>query len=62
MQQPGMLETANHREADAANKRTGPITLKSEDLFQDCREVLIEHGNETYRLRLTRSGKLILNK
>ncbi len=36
--------------------------LRSEDLFQGRREIVIRHGREDYRLRLTRAGKLILNK
>ena len=36
--------------------------LKSADLFGAAREVMIDHGNETYRLRKTRLGKLILTK
>ena len=39
-----------------------PVTLTSNDLFQGNREVLIEHNGEVYRLRITRTGKLILNK
>ncbi len=34
----------------------------SEQLFQGHRELLILHCGETYRLKLTRNGKLILNK
>ena len=37
-------------------------TLRSEDLLQGQPEVLIAHGNDIYRLRLTRNGKLILQK
>ncbi len=36
--------------------------VRSEELFQGGREVLIAHGQEIYRLRLTRSNKLILHK
>ncbi len=36
--------------------------LRSEDLLGGRREVIIEHGSEIYRLRLTRNGKLILQK
>jgi hemin uptake protein HemP len=39
-----------------------PRTLTSQELLQGAREVLIMHGEETYRLRLTRNGKLILHK
>ncbi len=32
------------------------------ELFGERKEVLIEHGTELYRLRITRNGKLILTK
>lgn len=32
------------------------------DLLGDAREAIIEHGSETYRLRLTSNKKLILTK
>ena len=37
-------------------------SVTSEELFQGQREILIQHAGETYRLRLTRNDKLILNK
>lgn len=36
--------------------------LSSDTLFGPAREVLIRHGVETYRLRMTRQDKLILTK
>lgn len=39
-----------------------PRTVSSNDLLQGEREVLITHGMDVYRLRLTRNGKLILQK
>ncbi len=36
--------------------------LRSEDLLQGHREVLIVHGNDVYRLLCTRNNKLILQK
>jgi hemin uptake protein HemP len=36
--------------------------LNSDHLLDGQREVLIRHGTEVYRLRLTRQGKLILQK
>lgn len=36
--------------------------VNSETLFAGCNEVVIVHENERYRLRRTRSGKLLLNK
>jgi len=36
--------------------------LDSRELFSSDREILIAHGEETYRLRLTSQNKLILTK
>ena len=36
--------------------------ISSDELFRGTREVRIRHAGEVYRLRLTRSGKLILHK
>lgn len=36
--------------------------IRSEELLAGSEEVLIEHEGQTYRLRVTRSGKLILHK
>ncbi len=36
--------------------------LRSQDLFRDSNELIIEHQGQEYRLRLTRNDKLILNK
>lgn len=37
-------------------------TYGSRELFNGYHEVAIEHGGSLYRLRITRQGKLILNK
>jgi hemin uptake protein HemP len=37
-------------------------TLTTQALFGDAQLVEIQHGAETYQLRLTKSGKLILTK
>lgn len=39
-----------------------PLALDSRDLFTRHTRVLIRHGPDTYTLRLTRQGKLILTK
>lgn len=41
---------------------TGPRVISSGDLLMGAREIIIRHVGEDYRLRLTRAGKLILNK
>lgn len=40
----------------------GPPRVESRQLFAGGAEVLIAHGGEQYRLRITRQGKLILTK
>lgn len=37
-------------------------SVDSATLMKGRRELLIRHGNETYRLRITASNKLILTK
>jgi hemin uptake protein HemP len=36
--------------------------IDSRDLFAGVREIIIGHGNDSYRLRLTAQNKLILTK
>ena len=40
----------------------GPRTITSAELLRGGRELRIAHGDETYRLLLTRTGKLLLQK
>ncbi len=42
--------------------RAAPRVIESTRLFGERREVGIRHRGEVYRLRVTRNGKLILNK
>ena len=37
-------------------------TVRSAELFGMARTVIIEHGEEQYRLIVTRNGKLLLQK
>jgi hemin uptake protein HemP len=49
--------------AKVPGSEPAPSTISSETLFAPGqREVVIEHGGERYRLRVTRNGKLILTK
>jgi hemin uptake protein HemP len=45
----------------AAASRAMP-TITSDALFKGAHEIAIEHQGSVYRLRITRQGKLILNK
>jgi hemin uptake protein HemP len=46
----------------AAPDRPVTRTISSERLFDGDREIGIEHRGALYRLKITRQGKLILNK
>ncbi len=49
----------------ATTSRAIPVRenrLDSQDIFIGTREVIIAHGEELYRLRLTAQNKLILTK
>lgn len=44
-------------------RRNGqPGVIRAERLFRGGQEILIDHQGETYRLRITKNGKLILTK
>jgi hemin uptake protein HemP len=47
--------------AEEADKSELP-TVTSEELLRGRRQLIIEHGEERYRLLVTRSNKLILTK
>ena len=47
---------------DCAMKLFRVKRLNTAQLFTDVKEVMIEHLNETYVLRLTKQNKLILTK
>lgn len=58
-------EAAPPAGAGSARRRALTISdnrIASTDLFVDTREVVIQHGNMSYRLRLTAQDKLILTK
>ena len=59
-----MTETVQHRkdedDSPAAPAASPMPRIKSEDLFQQQREVEIDHQGRIYRLRLTQMNKLIL--
>jgi hemin uptake protein HemP len=49
----------------AKQRRELPVRddrIESSDLFVGTREIIIGHGEDTYRLRLTAQNKLILTK
>lgn len=63
--QRGPDDNANKQIRTTLIERSVPLTdnrINSRDLFAATREILIVHGDETYRLRLTAQNKLILTK
>ena len=47
---------------DGETAGSGEAIYSSRDLFRDKTEIRIDHQGEMYRLRITRSGGLLLNK
>lgn len=47
---------------DAGSPKRPVRRISSESLFEGRQEIIITHRGEEYRLRLTKSGKLILTK
>ena len=54
-----MTAPANANRAEPSSR---PPVVHSEQLFGAGREIIIKHGEEEYRLRITRADKLILTK
>jgi hemin uptake protein HemP len=60
----------NQSSPRASQKSTGGVSriemvdgqIDSRELFVAGREIIIRHGKDTYRLRLTSQNKLILTK
>jgi hemin uptake protein HemP len=50
------------RAAEPEGTGAPPLVVDSVTLMSGRRELLIRHGDDTYRLRITASNKLILTK
>ena len=51
-----------HRTAADGSGAPVPRTITSEELMGGGRVIIVRHGNDEYRLRITAAGKLILTK
>lgn len=64
--QPTSPDTPAPKDASATETSRNVILrgnrFDSRDIFQSTREIIISHGEDTYRLRLTAQNKLILTK
>jgi hemin uptake protein HemP len=61
----GPVEESGSAKSTSAGQRVISITehkIDSRDIFIGTREVIILHGGDSYRLRLTGQNKLILTK
>lgn len=61
MNKPEATATSNEA-ASGATASAKRHRLKSIELLGKSREIIIEHGSDEYRLRLTSQNKLILTK
>ncbi|BAZ93523.1 hypothetical protein TspCOW1_15380 [Thiohalobacter sp. COW1] len=53
---------SEHSPAPATSGKAASARINSVDLFKGNRHLVIEHGDEEYRLQQTSNGKLILTK
>ena len=63
MQEEDMFMQYNELDKDSIPQSPGidrKRVISSEDIFQNGKEVIIQHGTESYRLLITKNGKLIL--
>ena len=51
-----------HNNASTDRQAAETVCVTSEELFRGARQVVIVHKADRYVLRITRQGKLILNK
>lgn len=59
MNHPQVARTAD---TETVADKAGPLIVDSATLMEGRQELLIQHGRDFYRLRVTASNKLILTK
>ncbi|MBW8372038.1 MAG: hemin uptake protein HemP [Thiobacillus sp.] len=59
---PEIPPTAPSLLIETEQRSGAPGLIRADHLFQGGQEILIDHKGETYRLRITKNGKLILTK
>ncbi|QDU31786.1 hypothetical protein ETAA8_69460 [Anatilimnocola aggregata] len=65
MNDPNLLPPHDSPDSSApreAEPSKSPRIYTSAELFGNQREVWIEHGDQQYKLRITSTNKLVLNK
>jgi hemin uptake protein HemP len=58
----GMTRETLQATRPSAPQTLSPSRLTVRDLMKGAREVLLEHNQQDYRLRITSKGRLILTK
>ena len=59
---PQSRRNASRQDPGPQQHGTPPKTVSSDALFEGLYEIGIHHAGALYRLKITRQGKLILNK
>ncbi|MBS3936145.1 MAG: hemin uptake protein HemP [Sulfuritalea sp.] len=59
---PDAPKTPDQKPAGRLSRQSAAPSLNSDVLFSGGNEVVIRHGPDVYRLRLTRQNRLILTK
>jgi hemin uptake protein HemP len=57
-----LIQSINQPESNIKSNAVMPLRLKSQEIFKQQNNVVIEHEGEEYHLKLTRQNKLILTK
>lgn len=57
-----LIQSINQPESNIKSNAVMPLRLKSQEIFKQQNNVVIEHEGEEYHLKLTKQNKLILTK
>jgi len=60
--QPDLIRATQRTATDPNARARLPDPIPADRLFEGRQEIQIAHRDETYRLRITRNGRLILTK
>ena len=57
-----LIQSIDQPESNIKSNAVMPLRLKSQEIFKQQNNVVIEHEGEEYHLKLTKQNKLILTK
>jgi hemin uptake protein HemP len=57
-----LIQSINQPESNIKSNAVMPLRLKSQEIFKQQNNVVIEHEGEEYHLKLAKQNKLILTK